>query len=117
MRGGPRLIMRKSSMSHNPALSGLGSPGRGMQPPPPGPISLLPREMMLWGLVTQLQGPEAAGMRGSHRAWGRSEERGLLLEFVPLPQSQLAELFGRHGEHPGEVLCRQVPLQRDTRIG
>lgn len=110
MRGGPRLIMGETSMSHNPALRGLCSPGLGMEPTPPVPISLLPQEMMLWGLVTQLQGPEAAGMRGSHRAWGRSEERGLLLEFVPLPQSQLAKLFGRHGEYPGEVLCRQVPL-------
>lgn len=75
-----------------------------MEPTSSLPTSLLPHEMMLWGLVFLLQSPEAAGVMVSYGVWGRSEEGGLLLEFIPLPQSQLAKLFGRHGKYPGEVL-------------
>lgn len=56
----------------------------------------------------QLQGLEAAEGRCCHgqgELAGMSEEGSLLLEFIPLPQGQLAKLLGRHGKHPREVLC------------
>lgn len=42
---------------------------------------------------------------GTGRVAGMSEEGSFLLEFVPLPQGQLAKLLRRHGEDPREVLC------------
>lgn len=43
--------------------------------------------------------------RGQGELAGMSEEGSFLLEFVPLPQGQLAKLLRRHGEDPREVLC------------
>lgn len=48
--------------------------------------------------------PESRRGEGQSGSVGWSEEGSLLLELIPLPQSQLAKLFRRHGEHPGEVL-------------
>lgn len=104
MRGGPAHYGKKLHVIQ-PSTERPGLPSTwAMEPTSSLPTSLLPHEMMLWGLVVLLQSPEAAGVMASYGVWGRSEEGGLLLEFIPLPQSQLAKLFGRHGKYPGEVL-------------
>lgn len=104
MRGGPAHY-GKTLHVIQPSTERPGLPSTwAMAPTSSLPTSLLPHEMMLWGLVFLLQSPEAAGVMVSGGVWGRSEEGGLLLEFIPLPQSQLAKLFGRHGKDPGEVL-------------
>lgn len=105
MRGGPPAHYGKKFHVPQPSTERPGLPLTwAMEPISSLPTSLLPQEMMFWGLVFLLQSPEAAGVMVSYRMWGRSEERGLLLELIPLPQSQLAKLFRRHGKYPGEVL-------------
>lgn len=44
-----------------------------------------------------------------------SEETGFLLQLVPLPQGQSAELLRGHLKDPLEVLGRQVPLRGGER--
>lgn len=52
------------------------------------------------------------GLYVAHPA-GPSEEQGLLLEVIPLPQRQALKLLGIHAKHLLELLRRQVSLQRE----
>lgn len=77
----PQLTGKDTHNSHTPCTAS----GSTSAPPPRCP-----------GQVMMLQGPECWGTEPHCRALkqrGRSEERGLLLELVPLPQSQLAKFF------------------------
>lgn len=44
--------------------------------------------------------PKQQGRASVTEREGWSEERSLFLEFIPLPQGQLAKLFRGHGEYP-----------------
>lgn len=57
----------------------------------------------------------ASGRAGAGAA--PSEQQGLLLEVVPLPERQAVELLHAHAEHRLELRGRQVSLQREEPQG
>lgn len=72
----------------------------GMEPTlPPPHLPAPPRDDALGSSDPSSRALKQQGT-GSVKEWeGWSEERGLFLEFIPLPQGQLAKLFRRHGKY------------------
>lgn len=104
---------RQRARTSRPGRRGLGSP----PPPQERSAPAQPAACRLPGEDAEVRASSRAlKQQGALSRGGaeQSEEGRLLLELVPLPQGQLAELFGRHGEDPREVLGGQMPLRSDT---
>lgn len=104
-KGAPGSLWGSEFTSHNPSTAEVLAPpqlGEWSQPYlcPPAPQPAPRRDDALGSSGPSSRGPKQQG-RASVTEWeGWSEERSLFLEFIPLPQGQLAKLFGRHGEYP-----------------
>lgn len=100
-KGAPGSLWGSKFTSHNPSTAEVLAPPWGMEPTlPPSPCPAPLRDDALGS-----SGPSSRALKQQGRAsvmeWeGWSEERSLFLEFIPLPQGQLAKLFRRHGEYP-----------------
>lgn len=94
MRGGPAHYGKKLHViQRSTERPGLLSPWA-MEPTSSRPTSLLPHEMMLWGLVFLLQSPEAAGVMVSFGGGGNQKREAFFLSSLRFHRASLLNSSG-----------------------